>query len=120
FRFKTVLPVAVQPIGGLLQFGSGHADILKADDVCVLGAQPVEQTPGSRGLYTVDIQTDDSHTWLPQKRACMIPEPEIDLLNREGIDARISVGIHSFCAGSKCTALWRVYPQVGTDQSLFL
>src|SRR5690554_4587259 len=120
FGLEAILPVAVQPVRILFQFRGGYPDVLQTDDIRVLRAQPVKQTTGRCGLYTVDIQTDDSHTWLPQNRACMIPEPEIDLLNREGIDARISVGIHSFCAGSKCTALWRIYPQVGADQSLFL
>src|SRR5690606_23817296 len=74
FRFEAILPVAFKPIGVLFQLGSGDAYVLKADDVRILRAQPVKQTPGRSGLDTVDIKTDYSHTWLPQIRACMIPE----------------------------------------------
>src|SRR5690606_12706039 len=120
FGLEAILPVAVQPVRILFQFRGGYPDVLQTDDIRVLRAQPVKQTTGRCGLDTVDIQTDDSHTWLPQNRACMIPEPDIDLLNREGIDARISVGIHPVGAGSQRTALRSIYPQVRAYQPLLL
>src|SRR5690606_17644391 len=74
FRLEAILPVTFKPIGVLFQLGSGDAYVLKADNVRILRAQPVKQTSGRSGLDTVDIKTDYSHTWLPQIRACMIPE----------------------------------------------
>ena len=76
FGFEAVLPVAIQPVRVLLQFGGGDADVLQTDDIGILGAQPVKQATLGGGLYSVDVETDDSHAWSPKKPACMIPELE--------------------------------------------
>jgi hypothetical protein len=69
---KEVGVVLAGKIEVIVQIILGAAQILDADEVRFLLAQPVIKTVACGALDAVGTETDDPHAWPLAERACMI------------------------------------------------